>query len=156
MGQCRLRSRRRLLLALLFTQQAHHLAELFECLAGCRAQQLGGFAYRGRRQVGSDLEPTGVQRQQRDPVGEHVVHLSGDPGALCQSCSVFVQTLIGLRPQGALPQFKKKLASGSDEHPPGGDGEGQWSDLQQHRHRVGGRTVDGEEQQGWDPQCGGE
>ncbi len=88
-------------------------------------------------------------------MGEHVVHLSGDPGALCQSCPVFVQTLVGLRPQGTLPQFEKKLPSGSDEHPPGGDGEGQWSDPQQHRQRIGGRTVDGEEQQGWDPQRGG-
>ena len=35
-----------------------------------------------RRRVRAELQRPGVQAEQRDPVGQHVVHLPGDPGAL--------------------------------------------------------------------------
>ena len=35
-----------------------------------------------RRGVGPELQRAGVHAQQREPVGQHVVHLPGDPGAL--------------------------------------------------------------------------
>ena len=38
----------------------------------------------------------GVQAQQRDPVGEHVVHLAGDPGALGVAGLLDEQLLLGL------------------------------------------------------------
>ena len=93
-----------------------------------------------------------MQRQQRDPVGEHVVHLAGDPGALGHPRPVFVQTLIGLGPQGPLAQGEEELASGPDEHPPRGHGEHERGDPHEHRQRVGRRAVDGEDQHGRDPQ----
>ena len=92
------------LVARVFAEHADHAAQLLECLAGRRAQQLGGLPHLLRRQVGPDLERTGVQRQQRDPVGEHVVHLPRDPGALGHPRPVLVQTLVGLGPQGPLAQ----------------------------------------------------
>jgi hypothetical protein len=52
------------------------------------------FAGAGR----ADLEASGMQRQQRDPVGQDVVHLAGDPCALGHLRAVFVQTLVGLGP----------------------------------------------------------
>ena len=84
------------LLPRFFPEHSDHAAQLLKCLAGRRAQQLGGLPHLRRRQVRPDLERTGVQRQQRDPVGEHVVHLPGDAGALSQARTVGVQTLIGL------------------------------------------------------------
>ena len=107
----------------LLAEHSDHAAQLLECLAGGRAQQLGGLPHLLRRQVGPDLERAGVQRQQRDPVGEHVVHLAGDPGALGHPGPVLVQPLVGLGAQGTLAQGEQKLASGPDEHPPGGGGE---------------------------------
>ena len=53
---------------------------------------------------------------------------------------------------GPLAQGEQKLPPGPDEHPPGGDGEHERDDPHEHRHRVGGGAVDGEEQDGRDPQ----
>ena len=83
------------------------------------AEQLGGLADLGRRQVGPDLQGPRVQRHQRDPVGEHVVHLAGDPGALGQTGLICVEALVGLGPQGPLPKREEQLAAGPHEHPPG-------------------------------------
>lgn len=47
--------------------------------------------------------------------------------------AVFMQPLIGLRPQGTLLQGEEKLLSRPDEDAPRRHGEGQWSDLHEHR-----------------------
>ena len=100
-----------------------------------------------RRQVGLDLQRARVQRHQRDPVGEHVVHLARDPGALGHPDPVGVQTLLGLGAQGTLAQREEELTSGPDEHAPGGGRERERGDHQDHRQRVGRGAVDGEDQQ---------
>ena len=60
---------------------------------------------------------------------------------------VGVQTLIGLGAQGTLAQGEQELASGPDEHAPGGRRERERGDQQDHRERVGRGAVDGEDQQ---------
>ena len=102
----------------LLAEHSDHAAQLLEGLAGRRAQQLGGLPHLGGRQVGPHLEPSRVQRQQGDPVGEHVVHLAGDPGPLGHPGPLLVQALVGLRPQGALAQGQQQLPAGPEEHPP--------------------------------------
>ena len=84
------------------SQDADHAAQLLECLAGGRAQQLGGLAHRLDGKVGADLQRAGVQRDQGDSVREHVVHLACDPGALRHARPVGVQALVGLRAQRPL------------------------------------------------------
>ncbi len=104
-------------------QHSDHAAQLLERLAGGRAQQLGGLPDLLGRQVGPDLQRARVQRDQGDPVGEHVVHLAGDPGALGHARTVGVQTLLGLGAQRTLAQREEELTSGPDEHAPGDGGE---------------------------------
>ena len=58
-----------------------------------------------------------MQRQQRDPVAKHIVHLPRDPGALGQSDPVSVQPLRVFGAQGTIAQREKKLTPGPDEHP---------------------------------------
>jgi len=154
--QRRLRSLGGRVLPRFLPKHSDHAAQLLKCLARRRAQQLGGLPHLRRRQVRPDLERTGVQRQQRDPVGEHVMHLAGDPGALRHPGPVFVQALISLRPQSPLTQCEDKLPSGPDEHPTHGGCERERGDQQDHRERVGRGTVDGEDQGGRDPQGGDE
>ena len=72
-----------------------------------RAQQFGGLPYLLRREVWPNLQGAGVQREQRDPMGEHVVHLARDEGALGHPGTVGLQTLLGLGAQGTLAQRVK-------------------------------------------------
>ena len=116
----RLRSCRRRLPARLFAEHPDHATQLLERLARGRAQQLGGLPHLLRRQIGPDLQAPGVQRHQRDPVGEHVVHLARDQGALGHPRTVGVQALLGLGAQGTLAQREEELTSGPDEHSPRG------------------------------------
>ena len=73
------------------------------------------------RQVGTHLQATGVQRHQRDPVREHVVHLARDARALGQPGLVGEHPLLGLGPLGPLAQRPDELPAGADEHAPCGD-----------------------------------
>ena len=55
-----------------------------------------------RRRVRAELERAGVQAQQRDPVGEHVVHLARDPRPLGVAGLLDAQLLLGLGAAQAL------------------------------------------------------
>ena len=75
------------------------------------------------RRVGAELQRARVQAQQRDPVGEHVVHLAGDARALVLARLLDAQLLLGLGALGALAQRQHELAPRAHEHPPGDDGD---------------------------------
>jgi len=102
--QGRLRAGRRRIAPVVLAEHADHAAQLLEGLARRGPQQGGRLLHLGGRQVRTYLETAGVQRHQRDPVGEHVVHLAGDSGALGHPGLLLVELLVGLGPQGALPQ----------------------------------------------------
>ncbi len=69
--------------------------------------------------VGAELQRPGVQAEQRDPVGQHVVHLPGDPGAFQLPGLGHPQLLLGLGPFGPLAQRQHQLPAGPHEHAPG-------------------------------------
>ena len=70
------------------------------------------------RRVRPELEHAGVQAEQRDPVREHVVHLTRDPGALGVADLLDAQLLLCL---GAACAFALRLAAAAAEHAPGDD-----------------------------------
>ena len=72
----------------LLAQHADHLAQVLERLVGARADHAGRARDLLRRRVGAELQRARVHAQQRDPVGEHVVHLARDARALVgRACS---------------------------------------------------------------------
>ena len=76
-------------------QQADHRAQVLERLVGAGADHGGGARDLLGRRVGPELERAGVQAQQRDPVGEHVVHLARDARALGVAGLLDEQLLLG-------------------------------------------------------------
>ena len=88
-------------------------------LVGARAHDAGRARDLLRRRVGAELERARVHAQQRDAVGEHVVHLARDAGALVLARLLDAQLLLGLGAVGALAQRRHELAPGADEHAPG-------------------------------------
>ena len=66
-------------------QHVDDLAQVLERLVGARAHDAGGARDLLRRRVGVDLQRARVQAQQREAVGQHVVHLAGDAGALLRA-----------------------------------------------------------------------
>ena len=66
-------------------QHADHRAQVLERLVRAGADHRGGARDLLGRRVRAELQRAGVQAQQRDPVGEHVVHLARDPRALGRS-----------------------------------------------------------------------
>jgi len=93
--------------------------QLFQGLTGGRADEPRGFAHLIGPRVAPDLEPADVQRYQRHPVREHVVHLPGDPGPFRLPRLVRQQVLCGLRLLGPFAQRINKLTAGAQVHPPG-------------------------------------
>ena len=73
------------------------------------------------RRVGMELERPGVQAQQRDAVGQDVVHLAGDAQPLGLARLLDAQALLGLQAVGALAQREDELALDADEEPPADD-----------------------------------
>ena len=138
----------------LLAEHPDHAAQLLECLACRGAQQGGGLLDLVRWQVRTQLEPSGVQRHQGDPVSEHVVHLPGDPGPFGHPGLLLVQLLVGLGSQGSLTQRQQQLPAGPDEHAPPAGGERQRHHEQHHGDGTGGRAVDGEGEHRRDPQQG--
>ena len=63
-----------------------------------------------RPQVRAEAERPGVQGDQGDAVGEHVVHLAGDPGAFVPRACVGAQLLRGLGLLGPLAAGTHQLA----------------------------------------------
>jgi hypothetical protein len=121
----------------LLAQHADHLAQVLERLVGARAHHAGRARDLLRRRVGAELEGARVHAQQRDPVGEHVVHLARDAGALVGLRLLHAHLLLGLGALGALPQRQHELAPRAHEHAPRDDRRGDDHD-EHHRdpHRV--------------------
>jgi hypothetical protein len=130
--QCWLWSYRHRLLAGLVTQDSDDGPQLLECLAGRRTHQFRGLPYLFGRLLRLEGQRARVQRQQRDPVAEHVVHLARDPGALGQPDPVRMQSLSLLGPERPFAKCEQELPSSSDEHAPCGGCEHQRGD--QHYH----------------------
>jgi hypothetical protein len=72
----------------------------------------------GRRRVRPELKHASVQAEQRDPVREHVVHLTRDPGALGVADLLGAQLLLRLN---AACAFAQRLAAAAAGHAPGDD-----------------------------------
>ncbi len=48
-----------------------------------------------------------MEGHERQPVGESVVHLAGDPGSLVGLCLLDSQALVALGPVGSFPQCRE-------------------------------------------------
>jgi hypothetical protein len=94
-------------------QQADHRAQVFECLVCAGADDRGGARDLLGRRVRAKLKRAGVHAQQRDPVAEHVVHLTRDARALRVAQLLDTQLLFGLR---AAPAFASRLATPAHDH----------------------------------------
>ena len=93
-------------------QYPDHAAQLLECLAGRDARRAAVCLDLLRGQVRAHLEPTGVQRHQRDPVRQDVVHLARDARPFGHPGLLLVQLLVGLGPQRSLAQATAAAAGG--------------------------------------------
>ena len=113
----RLRGLHRSLLGLV-AKDADHVAELLERGLRRRADHAGGFGDLFGRGVGAELERAGVHAQQREPVGEDVVHLPRDPPALGLPGLLDAKPLLGFEPLGPLAQRADELAPRAGEEPP--------------------------------------
>ena len=126
-----------LILPRLLPQHADHVPQLLQRLVGRQPQQLGALPHLVGRQVTRNLERPGVQRDQGDAVGEHVVHLPRDARSLGEACTFGVEQLIGLRSLGTVPQGGDELTPGTDEHAPCNRCGGKGCCRQEHRPGVG-------------------
>ena len=84
-------------------QHAEHVTQLLQRLPGGDPDQLGLLPHQRRIAAGGQLERAGVQRDQRHLVGQQVVHLAGDAGALGRPGRLLVPAPLGLGPLGLLP-----------------------------------------------------
>ncbi|RAO48847.1 hypothetical protein ONO86_02716 [Micromonospora noduli] len=96
-----------------------HLAQVLEGGVRAAPDHPGGPGHLVGRRVRAELQRTRVQAEQRDPMGQHVVHLPGDPGAFEVAGLGDPQLLLRLGPLGPLPQRHDQLPPGPHEHPPG-------------------------------------
>ena len=121
-------------------QHVDDLAQVLERLVGARPHDRRRGRDLLRRPAGVDLERAGVQAQQRQAVGEHVVHLARDPRALARAGLAHAQVALGLGLARALAQREHELALGADEHPPADDRRldaGRQADVDPERDVVG-------------------
>ena len=89
----------------------------------------GGLPRGGGLGAFGDLQAAGVQRDQRDAVGQHVVHLPGDARPLGQPGGLGARLLLGLGALGPLLQGGQPVVPGAevrpeqhqDQHPQHGD-----------------------------------
>ena len=109
-GERRLRRLRQALAAVL-AQHADHAAQLVERGPRALADHAGRRGDLLGRSVGVELERAGVDGEQREAVGEHVVHLARDPPPLGRAR--LVRGAVGLRAQRA-----HELAPRAHEEPP--------------------------------------
>ncbi len=98
-------------------QHPKHAAQLVEGRAGVVAHHAGGRADLCRVEVVAVLQRPRVQGDERQPVGEHVVHLPGDPGALAVRRLRGSEGLLLLREPGALPERRQQLAAAAEVEP---------------------------------------
>ncbi len=109
-GERRL-GRLRQALAAILAQDADHAAQLVERGPRALADHAGRFGDLLGRGVGAELERAGVDREQREAVGEHVVHLARDPPSLGRAR--LVPGAVGL-----VAQRSHELAACAHEEPP--------------------------------------
>ena len=110
-------------------QHSDHLAELVEGLMHAGPHHPGGAGELLGRGVRAVLQRARVGGQQRQPVGEHVMHLAGDPRPLRDAGLGDAAGLFGLGAAGPLAQRGEQRLPGTvplapaDERRPGGDHE---------------------------------
>ncbi len=89
------------------------------------------------RCVGAELQSARVHAQQRQPVGEDIVHLPGHRLPRQPLRLLGAQRGLALGPPGPFPQREDELPARSDEHPP--------ADHREQHHRTGhGGYAEGE------------
>ena len=124
----RARHRRRVVVS----EDADHLTQLVERLVDARADDPGGAGELLGRGVRAVLECPGVGGEQREPVGEDVVHLAGDARALGRARLGHPAGLLGLGPAGLLAErFEQRLPGPRELAPADQGGLGH-----QHQHCI--------------------
>ena len=90
------------------------------CNAWCALSRMipAALAISSAGAVGAKLQRARMHAQQRDAMGEDVVHLPGDPGAFELPGLLDEEPLLRLDPASALSQRLDQLAASTDEHPP--------------------------------------
>ena len=83
-------------------QDADQIPQLVQGLDARRPQFLGRLP--GRLVGGGDAQGAGLQHHQADPVGDHVMHLTGQPGPLLRPGLFGQQVLFALGPFGPIAQ----------------------------------------------------
>ena len=78
-----------------------------------------------------------MHAQQRDAVGEHVVHLARDPRSLVGPCALGVLVLRGLGALRPLAQRGQQLAARAHVHADRGDGDVEQDDAEQGEPQLG-------------------
>jgi hypothetical protein len=126
-------------------QHADHLPQVLGRLEGGAADDAGGAGDLGGAGLGGELQRAGVQGQQRDPVGEHVVHLPGDPFPLQSPCLLDAELLPLLGLAGPLLERAHQQAPRPHQHAPGE----QRGEQERHGHHrrpvlIGGASGQGE------------
>lgn len=119
-GQGRLRRTRRGLLAFVDPQHAEYLAQLVQRLPADLADEpdlAGVLAIRH-----ADFQGSGVDDHQADPMGDHIMHLPGDPRPLFHTGLRRQQVLLTFEAFGLLPQVqhhrppRPHIHAGQDRH----------------------------------------
>ena len=85
-------------------QYANHLAQVLQCAVSIAADHTGGAGNLRGRGVRPKLQRSGLQTQQRQAMGEHVVHFPGD------SVALHLSGLGDVRLEGVSP-FQDPLAT---------------------------------------------
>ena len=103
-------------------QHAEHAAQVGQRLVGLVLdhRRAGAHLARASRSV-AERQRAGVHGDLGDPVGQHVVHLAGDPGPLVGPGLRDAELLLGLGALGAVPQGPEQLAARADVHAPAED-----------------------------------
>ena len=109
----RLRAFRRRRRPVVVAQHPDHLAQVLQRLVGAGPDHPGRAGDLGGCRVRPDLQRAGVQAEQRDPVGQHVVHLAGDPGAFQRAGLRDPQLLLGLGALGPIAQRHARAGAGT-------------------------------------------
>jgi hypothetical protein len=108
----------------LVAEHPDHAAQVVERVVRAGADDRGGagdLVGCGRGALRAELERPRVQRDEREAVGEDVVHLARDAGALVVARLLDAQLLLGLGALGPLAEREDELAAGPDVHPPRDD-----------------------------------
>ena len=104
-------------------KHAEDLPEVVDRLVRGRLDQLRGLLLLRVAEVGAVGQRPGMDGDQADPVGQHVVHLAGDPGPLVELSLFHPEPLLGLRALGPVTQGPQQFAPRADVHAAGQHGD---------------------------------